>query len=266
MELNLLNASFKAADDISDLSLLEIEQRLSAEITRPTGFSSVILNERLVIHFLSVQDEVPTVTASVSVDSDFTVSLSSRGQQVPASQYKDIVSCKLKAMSQLINLMARVKAWAEEPETNSVDFFIQTAVKNLESAREKSTEEDDSDETSKAISFLTEQLQLLSVNKHGRHYSPDLLVQAYLIQSTSPAAYRVLLEQGTLILPSVQTLKKITRRLNGVDGLDNSSYLRLRASKLNELQRSVILMVDEIYVAKRVEYSGGQQTGNWFDC
>jgi len=42
---------------------------------------------------------------------------------------------------------------------------------------------------------------------------------------------------------------------------DNSSYLKLRISKLNEFERTVLLIIDEVYVAKRVEYSGGSIHG-----
>ena len=38
-------------------------------------------------------------------------------------------------------------------------------------------------------------------------------------------------------------------------GLDNKAYLKLRMSKLNAFETVVLLMIDEIYVAKRVEYS-----------
>ena len=44
-------------------------------------------------------------------------------------------------------------------------------------------------------------------------------------------------------------------------GLDSSAYLTLRVSKLNEHERNVVLMIDEIYIAKRVEYSGGEVKG-----
>ena len=43
--------------------------------------------------------------------------------------------------------------------------------------------------------------------------------------------------------------------------LDNTAYLKLRVSKLNELQRHVVLIIDEIYIAKRVEYSAGEIHG-----
>lgn len=257
IELGLLNASFKVADDISALTLAEIEQRLSSETTRPTGFRTAILDERLIIYLLAMQNSVPVVLAAVTVDSNLTLSLSNNGQLVAASQCKDIVSGKLKTMSQLINVMARVKSWVEEPQSLGADYYIEAAL----TAMNKCAESDYNDERARSIEFLNEQLQLLSVNKFGRHFSPELTILAYLIHATSASAYDVLLEHSTLSLPSVSTLKKITRRLNATDGLDNSAYLTLRASKLNEQERTVILIIDEIYVAKRVEYSAGQLVG-----
>ena len=75
-------------------------------------------------------------------------------------------------------------------------------------------EETDNDDSARVVEFIIEQLELVQISKHGRHYSPGLTVFAYLIQSTSPAAYETIISQNCLCLPSVSTLKKITRRLN----------------------------------------------------
>jgi len=56
-------------------------------------------------------------------------------------------------------------------------------------------------------------------------------------------------------------LSKVAKRLDGTDALSNVSYLKLRAGQLTELQRNVVLIIDEIYVAKRVEFSGGLVKG-----
>jgi len=66
-------------------------------------------------------------------------------------------------------------------------------------------------------------------------------------------------------LPSVSTLRKVTKRLNVNEGLNNTNYLKLRVAKLNKFQKNIVLMIDEIYVAKRVEYSGEVQ-GLTPDC
>ena len=106
-----------------------------------------------------------------------------------------------------------------------------------------------------------EQLQLVLKLKHGRHYTPELTIFAFMIHAASPAAYQVLSDENVLCLPSTNTLKKVTRRLKSVTAVDNSDYLQLRVSQLNEPERTVTLMIDEIYIAKRVEYSAGGVQG-----
>ena len=49
--------------------------------------------------------------------------------------------------------------------------------------------------------------------------------------------------------------------MNTTVGLDNSDYLQLRLSKLSQYERHVFLLIDEIYVAKRVEYGSGEIQG-----
>ena len=139
----------------------------------------------------------------------------------------------------------------------SIDMAINclnTAIDNLDS------QGDQQDKTRK-ISFMVEQLQLLTKSKFGCQYSPQLTIFAYMFYASSSAAYNVVREENVMCLPSVNTLRKVTRRLNTSDGLDNKSYLKLRASKLNQFQRHVLLMIDEIYIAKRVEYSRGAIQG-----
>ena len=39
------------------------------------------------------------------------------------------------------------------------------------------------------------------------------------------------------------------------------AYLKMRVSKLIEYHKNVLLIVDEIHMARRVEYSGGEVQG-----
>ena len=80
---------------------------------------------------------------------------------------------------------------------------------------------------------------------------------SYRVRASSTAAYNNLLDKQVLCLPSMTTLNKIT----AWTGLDNSAYLQLRVKKLSDLARNVTLIIDEIYIAMRVEYSGGQVHG-----
>ena len=108
------------------------------------------------------------------------------------------------------------------------------------------------------LTFVLEQLCLLSHSKYSRHYSPQLTAFGFLLHAHSSAAYRTLLTENVVSLPL--TLNKVTRRLNMSSTTDNLAYLKLHVSKLNEFERTVLLIIDEIY-AKRVEYSCGEVQG-----
>jgi len=87
------------------------------------------------------------------------------------------------------------------------------------------------------------------------------MIFAYLIIASSTAAYKVLLQEDVVSLPSVATLKKITHRVDAATNIENAAYLQLRVSKLQEHERTVLLITDEIYVSKRTEYAGGDVIG-----
>jgi len=72
-----------------------------------------------------------------------------------------------------------------------------------------------------------------------------------MIHAASSAAYKTLLSSSLLSLPSVSILKKVNERLGIKTGLDNTTYLQSHISNLNEYDRTVILIIDEIYVTKR---------------
>ena len=169
------------------------------------------------------------------------------------------MSDRLKRLSQLINLMARVNSWLSDSTSRSSDFYVKYALCILEVALSQITDNDSV--MYRQLSFVIEQLQLMQKKRHAKQYSPQLTIFAYLLHTTSSAAYSTLLDENVLCLPSVNTLQKVTRRVSSTCTNDNSSYLKLRISKLNEFERTVLLIIDEVYVAKQVEYSGGSIHG-----
>ena len=54
--------------------------------------------------------------------------------------------------------------------------------------------------------------------------------------------------------------------LNQRTGINDFKYLSLRCSQLNSVDRNVILIIDEIYLSKRVETSGRQIFGLTKNC
>ena len=257
--LGELEDTFVAEDDISDLTVDELAHRLQHESPLPDGFTISVVGQSLLIFITEAADDVPSIKACISVRSDHSVVVSMDRKVVPVCHYKDLLSFPLKLMSQLVNLMARVKSWCDEPQTYSSELLVEQAIQCL--AIYIDSHDDDQLEYCRKLRFIVEQLKLITKTKFGRQYSPQLTILAYMTHAASSSAYTVLRDENVLCLPSVSTLRKITRRLDADDGLDSSAYLTLRVSKLTEYERNVILMIDEIYVAKRAEYAGGEVTG-----
>ena len=81
---------------------------------------------------------------------------------------------------------------------------------------------------------------------------------AYQIFAASCTAYEFLYQQQVLCLPSICTLRKLTRKFNTDSGLNIENYLRLRIAKLDAFDCNVLLMIDEVYLFKQIEYSGNK--------
>ena len=60
-KLNCQEKSFKANDDISNISLLDIKSRLTTEAATPSGFSMAHIDEVLQIYLLGITDDVLVV-------------------------------------------------------------------------------------------------------------------------------------------------------------------------------------------------------------
>lgn len=251
-------------DNISNVSIEELFDKLQKEKTIPSGYTINVIDKKLLIYMLDASGNSLTIRLSITVNNQGVVVVCIDGKRIPACRFKDLIKEKICFMSQLINLMARAKTWLEEFNNNNSQLLISMAIESLKLSL-KSLEEDGDE--NKKVTFIIEQLQLLSRHKLARFYSPQLTILSYIINSTSSSAYCVLRDEKILTLPSVTTLGKVARRvgMHNSDGLGLSNYLKLRTSKLNGYQQKVILLIDEIYIAKRIEYSGGRVKGLTFD-
>jgi len=161
-----LETSFSASDDISTLSLADVQAKLQAETPVPTGFTYTLVDDVLLIYLLQMNADIPKLAACITVKSDMTVSCSMQDKVIPASQYRDLVEGRVQQLSQLVNLMARLKSWATDLSSSaSLSFYVQTAVTVLETALDSLPDREC--EEFRKLSFLIEQLHLLLYSKYG---------------------------------------------------------------------------------------------------
>ncbi len=163
----------------------------------------------------------------------------------------------LKTFSAVTNILAYLKSLAEG---RGSDSFLKILVESLQ---EVAFQQEDETKRKK-LGFICEQLHLAITPMHARKYSADLLAAALMWKTTSTSLYRQLIREDCLTLPSLCHLIRLSKSLTTGTGLSKSStaYLRARCEKLNEREKIVVLMLDEIYCAERAEYAGGKFFGS----
>ena len=65
-ELQRLEQSFLAEDDISELSITELKSRLDSETTGPQGFSIRLTDETLLMYMKEIVDDWPRIKACIT--------------------------------------------------------------------------------------------------------------------------------------------------------------------------------------------------------
>lgn len=252
--------TFCASDSICNDDFHTVLQRLNAEKGRPTGYHVTIEENSLCIYMLEIKPSFH-ISCYICLAEDRRVSIGVSGVPVKSTRFADLLTNgKVTTLSQLVNIMSRVKHWRIENSAKASSTDDACASRLIDMA-EDLLEAAETLVKSPTVGFVSEQLKLSRQPSSNRRYSQQLLILAYLIYSTSPSAYKAMLDQDALCLPSDRTLRFITAKVGSTKGLDSEQYLQLRASKLSQMEKTVTLVIDEIYIARRIEYSSGQLTG-----
>jgi hypothetical protein len=110
--------------------------------------------------------------------------------------------------------------------------------------------------------FLVEQLTLLTCPV--KRYSSDTLLWAFQICASTSTVYS-LLRNTLLTLPHTSYLKRLVSAFSIKSGMKDSGvheeYLKQKCQNLNEGERNVILMLDEIHVSNQMSYKQGKLEG-----
>ena len=140
------------------------------------------------------------------------------------------------------------------------DEFHDSAPRKIEIATQNLAEHCDlnTSENSSTEHFLLEQLQLLTKSTSQKRYSNSLLSLSLLLYTYNSSVYRRIREMNFIILPTERTLQNIS---GAVNKKSNLSYLKLRNSKLSSFEQNVILLFDEIYIKRKLEYFNGSLYG-----
>lgn len=243
--------AFEEADVIDDLDMLV--RKFCDSSSKPNFF---LLpgdsSEKRVFLNVDVSND-PTLKQSITVFEDLSfVALDEHKNVIPDIVYNDVMQFPLRIsrFSDFLNLLAAVS----RVTTNAT---IENAVDILSTVCDSET----SSEKVRKLGFLIEQLQLLCRSPGPlNRYSGNLLTMAILWKAHSTACYKSILHENVLTMPSLRTLRRIGQKFTNLNK-DTLEYLKLRSSKLNSHEKSVILLFDEMYVFQSVEYQNGAFVG-----
>ncbi len=228
------------------------------EIVLPQGVDIVEKEDSILfVAFIKVDNEPMKVSYYLEIVESLEYQLAVQSTFVPQKNIKHLNDSEvLKTFSAVTNMLAYLKSLAEGQGNDS---FLRILVESLQ---EVACQQEDETKRKK-LGFLSEQLLLAITPKHARKYSADLLAAAMMWKTTSISLYRQLIREDCLNIPSIGHLTRLSKALTTGAGLSKSSisYLKARCEKLNEREKIVVLMLDEIYCAERAEYAGGRFFG-----
>jgi len=238
---------FILSDKISSFN--ELQEKLSSA-TLPTGFQTQILENSLLL-FLIDYDVFPKISASLKINADLTWTCWLQDKQITHRQMS-LLQQTIDNISSVLNCLAQLKAMVDnKTNVNYVDIAI-SALSNQIDLQNENTDE--------KLLFILEQLQLYKLPENNLRYSSSLTITCFSLYCASTSAYQHLRNSNILTLPSPYTLRKLTRSVNPDMTKIDTSYLSKRVSSLSFFQTHVTLIFDEIYVARRVEYSRAQKS------
>ncbi|XP_035230090.1 uncharacterized protein LOC118202039 [Stegodyphus dumicola] len=119
-------------------------------------------------------------------------------------------------------------------------------------------------EKENVIKFIIEQISILL--QTSKRYNPDILIFASICFYISPQLYKFLRQSRYILLPHPNTIRNINLKHN-VDPKQEQMdcnfllYTKQKFRFLNESDKKVVLLIDEIHVKSYFDYKGGNLTG-----
>ncbi|KAG1704770.1 hypothetical protein GQR58_003956 [Nymphon striatum] len=173
----------------------------------PAGFNWIVKDQRLFLLYITVDDLIPLIAASIILEEDLTTNVTIDQLILDNNLFSSFLSKSriIETFSALKNIMALVKSrvTSTELQLDSVIGVVQAKLRQLAEMEESKCGQ---------LEFLGEQLNLLFKPKHGRRYFEKCIVASYLLHAASPNGYNELRNQHILCLPSERTLRSITSK------------------------------------------------------
>ena len=203
-------------------------------------------------------ENMPSVIKSILIYDDFSIKVFISNTAIDIKNFQNVLDeSKVSRWSQMQNIFNIV-------QSESAAELKQPSFKLAISYWKSYIEEDENSENETKKKFLLQQMILCEKPKMARRYTSSIYHFACSLFLKSSSCYKALYDSNTLTLPSPSNLSKILCFLKpdiSINSTTNIEYMKAKCERLSENDRLVNLMIDEIYVKKRVSFKGGCVTG-----
>lgn len=240
-------------------NLEELKKQVTS-ITLPENWST-LCKENYIIFFNLVLNPHPNIKTSVVVDKEkkLTVYIDNVNIKQLGNYNLPTLVTDTNKISDIIEEASKFDRNCEQSTTSNFLSLVKNVLVSLKSCMENK-------ET--LLDFFEEQISLLETKRPT--YSSDMLVFSSLLYTISPHAYRFIRFSGNIVLPHPTTIHRVCSSYNFNPGEEQKNvnflkYINYKAGHLQEHDKRVNLMVDEIYVKPFCDYTGGNIVGMAFD-
>lgn len=219
------------------------------------------------ISFLKIDcdsDVCPTIVSGFKIFKDLKVVIFCNNNVIPPSKFSwllgnDSVCSK---WSQFDCLLSHVNSNISKV-VDGIES-IKVACKRLEKSINSLLDDNIANESFslKKISFIKDQLTLALTRRP--QYSAELMLWASSIFFQFPGGYNKLRNSEVLTIPHPDYLKRITADIKSDTGIKKQQieYFVKKYQHLEEHEKTINILFDEIYVTPKVEYKGGHLIGS----
>lgn len=229
-------------DIIEDVACLK---EIMREKTLPDGYIMSDRAESLQFHYIESDEDSsvsPKLSASVIVKKNLGIGVFIKSSAVPLRVYSHLLKSDcLQNASELSNILSLCKTLSQQDLlSNDETVLIDMAASHLQRYLGCELNATNKESHISLIKFVIEQLALIQQPKHGRHYSADLIFQAFSWKLTSATCYKEL--QDFFLLPCDTQLRRLSTAMTVESCRQALEYLKERGANVSDTEMANALM------------------------
>nr|CAH7731460.1 unnamed protein product [Callosobruchus chinensis] len=231
------------------------------------GWCKVIENSK-VVFFKIEYVPGPTANYSVLINSELKMETYLCGHQISIDLDHIKTPCHINNLETLESCLASVDSFSAKNGSNNGGSHKLKQIVNHVTSILDNLDFDDSDKKD-AFNFLSEQLKLQISPKERYRYSANTMIWTSILHTISSHAYKYLRHYSSLILPHPSTIKTVCNTFL-TDPTDEDKKLFMAYAQnvykfIENHEKHVILLMDEIHIQPYLDFKGGNIVGTAFD-